>query len=116
MSFMQTTPQMRNRSKTVTRRIGWSFLRPGDLIKACEKARGLRREQICVIGLLRVIEVRREMLCAISADDCVKEGYPEMTPKDFVTMFSRANRCQPETPVTRIEFEFVETSDLDDGP
>lgn len=41
MSFMLTTAQIRDRSKTVTRRLGWWNLRVGDVVMACEKCQGL---------------------------------------------------------------------------
>ena len=41
MSFMLTTEQMRNRSKSVTRRLGWNTLKPGDRIIAAVKCQGL---------------------------------------------------------------------------
>jgi hypothetical protein len=30
MSFMLTIDQVKNKTKTVTRRTGWTFLKPGD--------------------------------------------------------------------------------------
>ena len=42
MSFALTTEQVRRREKTVTRRRGWWFLKPGDIVTAVKKARGLR--------------------------------------------------------------------------
>ena len=43
MSFSMTTEAIRDRSKTVTRRLGWSFLQPGDLLWAVEKGMGLKK-------------------------------------------------------------------------
>lgn len=40
MSFSLTTQQMRDRTKTVTRRKGWEFLRTGDIVNACVKCMG----------------------------------------------------------------------------
>jgi len=40
MSFSMTTDAVRNRTKTVTRRLGWNFLKPGDLLWAVEKGWG----------------------------------------------------------------------------
>ena len=34
MAFSLTTPQILAQSKTVTRRVGWRFLQPGDLVMA----------------------------------------------------------------------------------
>ena len=110
MSFSLTTPQMCQRSKTVTRRLGWSYLRVGEVINAVEKAMGLHKgEKVVTIGQLRVISVRREPLHAITADDCNREGFPEMTPTQFIQMFCRHNRCNPDTIVTRIEFQHLGT-------
>ena len=39
MSFMITKEQVRNRTKTVTRRLGWAFLKPGDIVNAVEKGK-----------------------------------------------------------------------------
>lgn len=41
MSFMLTTQQVIDRTKTVTRRLGWKHLKPGELFWACEKCQGL---------------------------------------------------------------------------
>jgi len=43
MSFMLTKPQMRARTKTVTRRLGWWLLKPGEIIMAVEKSRGRKK-------------------------------------------------------------------------
>ncbi len=43
MSFRLTAEQMRARTKTVTRRLGWSSLKPGDIVQPVEKAQGLRK-------------------------------------------------------------------------
>lgn len=37
MSFALTKRQVLERTKTVTRRLGWEKLRPGDLVRAVEK-------------------------------------------------------------------------------
>jgi len=37
MSFSMTTPQFKTRTKTVTRRLGWWFIQPGDLVYGVEK-------------------------------------------------------------------------------
>ena len=43
MSFAMTTEQIRARTKTVTRRFGWWFLKAGDQVWAVEKAMGLKK-------------------------------------------------------------------------
>jgi hypothetical protein len=118
MSFSITTEQMRNRTKTVTRRLGWSFLKPGDVVNAVEKAMGLKPgEKIKRICQIRILDVRREQLADMldgvdyGFQETTLEGFPEGTdkhwPSVFVDMFCRAMKCKPETEVNRIAFEFV---------
>ena len=112
MSFSMTTEQVRNKTKTVTRRVGWSFLKPGDTINAVVKAMGLKKgekiERICQIW---VKSIRREMLTKVTEEECIKEGFPEMTPDDFVLMFCLQNKTPTYFPtyfpVSRIEFEYL---------
>jgi len=42
ISFALTTKQIRNRSKTVTRRLGWLHIKKGDVLNACVKCMGLK--------------------------------------------------------------------------
>ena len=42
ISFMLTTEQIINRTKTVTRRNGWKNLKKGDLLCGARKCMGLR--------------------------------------------------------------------------
>jgi hypothetical protein len=114
MSFMHTTDQIRNRTKTVTRRLGWNFLKPGDILNACVKCQGIPKggkiERICQI---RVVSIRKERLYDISwyvggGSELKREGFPEMKPEDFVWMFCRKMKCLPWQFVNRIEFEYVD--------
>lgn len=108
ISFQLTTQQIRDRSKTVTRRLGWSRLRAGAALTACVKCQGLKKgESVERLARLRVVSVRRERLDAIDQADVIAEGFPGMTPAEFVSMFTTHMRCTPETLVTRIEFEYV---------
>jgi len=43
MSFALTEQQMRDQSKTVTRRRGWGFLKPGDTLYAVNKVMGFKK-------------------------------------------------------------------------
>jgi hypothetical protein len=113
---------VRNRTKTVTRRLGWDFLKPGDLLMACEKCQGLKRgETVKRLGPIRVVDVEWQSLSDIAREDPItgecsgwkevkREGFPDLTPWEFVEMFTKANGCGPGVCVTRIEFEYV------DGP
>lgn len=112
MSFSLTTPQILARSKTVTRRIGWAFLTPGDLIQAVEKGMGLKKgEKVRRLAVLRVTDVRREPLSDgfQHVGDAENEGFPDLMWDEFTDMFCQTHRgCTPDTVVTRIEFEYVE--------
>ena len=79
ISFMLTQDQVLDGTKTQTRRLGW--------------------------GLIRVKRVRRERLDKITKADVVAEGFPDMSPAEFVAFFVKANKCRPETIVTVIDFE-----------
>ncbi|MEJ2655579.1 MAG: hypothetical protein P8012_00075 [Desulfobacterales bacterium] len=101
-------PRNMSREKTVTRRVGWNFLKPGDILQAVEKAQGLKKgEKVKRICLIRVISCRHEPLNKITAADCILEGFPEMSPREFVNMFCAANKWHPSKDVNRIEFEYI---------
>lgn len=110
MSFSFTTVAVRARTKTVTRREGWRFLKPGDVLRACTKCLGLRRgERMEVLALIRIQNVRREPLAAITAADVVLEGLPaDWTPARFVEFYRKSVGCASAVEVTRIEFEYID--------
>lgn len=114
MSFSLTTAQMRDRTKTVTRRLGWKNLKPGDKVMAVVKGMGLKKgEKVECIHPIRIISVTREPLCTMKHNDIygrqdvVKEGFPEYSPAQFVAMFCMHNGCLSTSLVTRIEFEHL---------
>lgn len=93
MSFFLTTAQVLARTKTVTRRAvsTWTKLGPGDRLLAIEKGQGLRAgEGHRVLALLEVVDVRVELLTDITYDDCKREGFPDLTPEQFVEFYRRA--------------------------
>lgn len=108
ISFAATAPQVHARTKTVTRRIGWWKLRPGDRLLAVEKYRGVRVADRVALGVIEIVSARHERLDAITAEDVVREGFPEMTPAEFVAFFCRLNGCHADAAVNRIEFRYVE--------
>lgn len=120
ISFMLTTQQIRDRQKTVTRRLGWRKLKAGDLLCGVEKGMGLKAgEKIVRLAVVRVVSVRVEPLRRITDDldyglaECEREGFsahPTLRwPSSFVEFFCGTHRgCTPETEVTRIEFEYVD--------
>jgi len=110
MSFALTTEQIRQRKKTVTRRLGWEFLKPGDLLQPIVKGQGLKKGETVekIGGPIRVVNVSRSPLNAITPQDVFREGFPAMTKADFVKMFKKSHRgCRVATVVTRIEFEYT---------
>ena len=117
MSFALTTDQIRNRTKTVTRRIGWGFLNCGDIVNACVKCMGLKPgEKIERLGKIRIVSTRLEPLSSMVHDmeygcsEAAREGFPGMTGYKFVVMF--CDHMKPplgsDTLVNRIEFEYLE--------
>ena len=109
MSFSMTKRQVRERTKFVTRRLGWENLKPGERVMAIEKGQGLKKgervERLCII---ECVGKRRESLNAITREECALEGFPDMSPDEFVGMFCKANGCTKKTVVSRIEFRYVD--------
>ncbi|MGD9726270.1 MAG: ASCH domain-containing protein [Nitrospiraceae bacterium] len=114
MSFMLTTPQMRARTKTVTRRVGWWNVKPGEVLNACVQCQGLAKGQkVEVITQIRVLEVGKEPLGCITPEEVVKEGFSGRTPEEFILMFMATHKgTQRDTEVNRIAFEYLEVRTL----
>lgn len=67
MSVAFTEQAVIERRKTVTRRKGWTFLKPGDTLTLCRKVQGRKGADSTVEPLVRlaeveVVSVRRESL------------------------------------------------------
>lgn len=109
MSFALTTDQFKDQSKTVTRRFGWYFLKPGDVVCGVEKAMGLKKgEKIKRLGLIEITAINTEPLSAITQDDCIREGFPNKTPDQFVDFIQRHyNIIDKDKPINRIEFKYI---------
>lgn len=110
MSFALTTEQVKNQSKTVTRRNGWHKLQVGDLIQPIVKGMGLKKgEKQELIGCpIKITAISVQRLYQITKKDCVLEGFPEMTPEQFIDLYCAANKCTREKRVNRIEFEYTQ--------
>lgn len=123
ISFALTTNQIMEGTKTVTRRLGWVNLKPGQQLRPVRKCMGLRPgEKIDVLrDPITVVSIRREPLRTMLDDteygfvECEREGFgahPDYRwPSAFVDFFCATHKgCTPETIVTRIEFAYhVET-------
>lgn len=113
ISFALTTRQFRNRTKTVTRRGGWEFLEVGDVLMACEKCQGIKKGELVRLGRILVTAKRREHLSQMTSEpygsiEARKEGFPQMTGREFIAMFCEHMNCKPSKVVTRIEFEYLD--------
>lgn len=99
---------MRDRTKLVTRRMKWCNVQPGETLMACVKCQGIPKGgSIEHIHQIMVTDVRREPLNAITPEDCALEGFPKMSPHEFVEMFCQHMGCEPTDEVTRIQFEHL---------
>jgi hypothetical protein len=112
MSFFLTTDQVKSKTKTVTRRIGWKNAKSGDVVQPVVKGQGLKKgERVERIGgPIRFVNVRRERLALMGERylyDPVLEGFPMLTNQQFIDMFCKHNGCGPDDDVTRIEFEYL---------
>lgn len=116
ISFALTTPQVRAHTKTVTRRLGWKNAKPGDVVQPIVKGQGLKKGEHVekIDSPVRIIHVQRERLNRLldgslaSIRDMTMEGFPDLSPQQFVDMFCQHNGCRPHAYVTRIEFEYTE--------
>jgi hypothetical protein len=131
ISFTETKPQFRARQKHRTRRGNkngptWKSLKPGDVLMGCEQCQGLGKGgKIVRMGPIVILEtnfeplddiIRRPMRtinpCSLQpvwwSDETTMEGFPELTPAQFVDMFCAMNDCEPETEINNILFDYVD--------
>ena len=111
MSFALTTRQYEDRTKTVTRRLGWRKLKPGQRFTGIEKGQGLKKgEKVKRLHDSIVVSNTREPLYAIRGypkGETAKEGFPDMTPQQFIAMFCEHNGCSRDEMINRIEFKHL---------
>lgn len=111
MSVSLTEDAVVARTKTVTRRLGWRMLKPGDRVTLCRKVMGRRKgDPLVRLAEVEVIAAFREHLDSILPSDVVAEGFPGQTPDWFVTFFCNTHKgCTPNTVVTRIEWRYLDS-------
>jgi hypothetical protein len=108
MSFSLTVEQFRSRKKTVTRRQGWAFLKPGDVFMGVVKGQGLKKgEKVQRLHPAQVVSTRREPVVLIGKRDVIREGFPGRSAEWFVEMYCKANRVRPGDLCNRIEFRHL---------
>lgn len=109
MSVSLTERAVVERRKTVTRRLGWRFIKPGDRLTLCRKVMGRRKgEPLVRLAEVEVVSVRREPLDEISLTDLILEGFPTLTPLGFVEFFIEHMGGENDQEVTRIEWRYLE--------
>jgi len=136
ISFSETTEQIRQHRKHVTRRVDKSLRlskkEPGTILQSIERGQGIKKgEHVVKLDQIIILEVNREPLDDIIRrpvreipevirwkhiatpilTETVLEGFPELTPVEFVDLFCRINKkCTPETEITRVLFDYQERS------
>lgn len=113
---MHTTAQFRDRSKDVTRRVGWLNAKPGERVLGVEKGMGLKKgEAMVVLGEIELVSVRRERLDDLvdparpgyGPEEMRREGFPGLDPQTFMLRYFGAV-VDPDSLITRIEFRYVD--------
>lgn len=126
MSVSMTADAVIERRKTVTRRKGWTFLRPGDRLTLCRKVQGRKPgEPLVRLAEVEVVSVAREPLweltrrdyattyppapTAYASREVAREGFPGMDPAEFVERFFLvAQGMKADDEVTRIEWRYLD--------
>jgi hypothetical protein len=114
ISFALTTEQIRNRTKTVTRRVGWQHLKRGTILQGVVKGMGLKKgESPEKLAVIVVTKVEREPLNMMSLAEqygdreAIKEGFPHLEGHQFVRMFAENMGVKQSDEITRIEFRYI---------
>jgi hypothetical protein len=127
MSVAMTTDAVIERRKTVTRRKGWwldkngrRLLHVGDTLTLCRKVQGRRPgEPIERLAEVEVVSIRREPLCAVGGPyamdrygrtiwpEVIAEGFPDMSPTEFMRQFFEPQHIGAMDDVTRIAYVYV---------
>ncbi|WP_234795765.1 hypothetical protein [Mycobacteroides chelonae] len=110
MSVSLTEDAVVARTKTVTRRLGWLNLKPGDRLTLCRKVMGRKQgEPLVRLVDVEVVSVYRQQLNAITREDVAREGFAGWTTRRFVKFFCDSHQgCDPWSEVTRIEWRYLD--------
>jgi hypothetical protein len=125
ISCSHTDRAVLERSKDVTRRVGWLFLVEGAKLRVVKKAMGLKKgERQERLAVVRVTRVSKEPLSALLDDpsygreELIREGVhdhpmvrgsPERFCAWFLTCVAARLRPTLRTPLTRIQWEYLST-------
>lgn len=131
--FSATIKQARGHTKFVSRRVDKSLrlskMNPGRILQGIEKGQGIKKgEHVVKLDKIVILKVSREPLDDIIKrpvreipiriinqyqnrtylSETVLEGFPELTPVQFVDTFCRINpKCTPDTEITRLLFDYI---------
>ena len=114
ISCALTTRQVLDRSKTVSRRLGWRFAKPGMRLQIDRKCMGLKKgEHPEKLATVELVCVRFEPLCIMLDEpyghiEAKLEGFPSFTGKGFVEMFTREMRCPAFRIITRLQWVYLD--------
>lgn len=122
MSVSLTERSVVERRKTVTRRVGWRFLKPGDRLTLCRKVMGRKKgEPLVRLAEVEVVDIRREPLCRITDADIEREAVEPVqgrfcevdsdtgqpTVDAWMMWFWEEMGVGPSDEVTRIEWRYL---------
>ena len=115
LAFPETARAIRGHQQTVTRRLNPPVLKAGDMVEAVQSEWMLTfTGAVTPLATLRVVSLREECLSllmddpAYGADELRLEGGPANTVGNWVLgLLIRYKTLSPNTPITRIEFEYV---------
>jgi len=87
----------------------------GQTLMAVEKSMGLKSgEKIVRLGLIKVVSVRSEPLNAITQEDVVREGFPNLSPREFIDFLVNHYGIKDESRlVNRIEYRYLDEEQTD---
>jgi hypothetical protein len=123
LSVSLTEGAVRDRTKTVTRRLGWwedkngrRLVKAGDTLTLCRKVMGRRKgEPLVRLCDVEVVDVRREPLWdGLNDDEAAREGFPGWSRLDFYLFFRDGilrGVDEPTRVVTRIEWRYLDAAD-----
>lgn len=113
-----TEQAVRSRRKTVTRLLGWSFLRPGERLVLCRKVTGGRAgepgEPLVRLTQVEVANVRREPAGGHRPRNVAAEDFPDWSRDRFIAFFCAPMRCRPSTKLTWIEWRYLDNDMFSD--
>jgi hypothetical protein len=111
MSFMLTEVPFLAGTKDVTRRLGWLHGRPAMRVCGVRKTQGLKPGELERWRVVEFVNVRREPLSLVDDREAAREGFPDLTGKQFQEFFISEMGGTPDTILTRLEFVHMWTPD-----